>query len=56
MNRDQAVKQLMEYGSTEKEANAILDDAVSLYPNVARTNFLMISSSPDGADFAVSNW
>jgi hypothetical protein len=73
LTRDEAVARLVSKNCTEANANAnaILDGALALYPQVARTNFYMITGYARGTImdafypgnpgiscdlFTISNW
>ena len=46
LTRDQAIATLIDTGSTDESANAILDNALRLYPQSHRTTFDMVTGYP----------
>ena len=71
LTRNEAVARLVGKNCTEANANAILDGALALYPQVERTNFHMITGYAEGTImdafypgnpgiscdlFTISNW
>jgi hypothetical protein len=48
LTRDQAVAELVKAGSTAESANAILNHALAIYSQSARTNYHMITGYKAG--------